>query len=77
MIINWMKKLNKYLKLLKISGFWLKKKSPKHLIVSAVIAHLIFVECYMIFGIIYVVNVESIEKFSEAVGVIPISAFLV
>jgi 7tm Odorant receptor len=72
MAINWMEPLEKIIKLLKISGLWLNKSSSKCLITVAVLLHIIFVEIFLILCIIYLVNVQSIEDMTEAVGVIPL-----
>jgi 7tm Odorant receptor len=69
MAIDWMKPLDKVIKVLKFFGLWMEKSSSKILI--AVIVHLALVELSMILSVIYLSNVQSIEDFSEAVGVIP------
>jgi hypothetical protein len=50
----------------------MEKSSSKMLIAIAVIVHLVLDELSMILSVIYLSNVQSIEDFSEAVGVIPV-----
>jgi 7tm Odorant receptor len=70
MAINWMEPFEKINKLLKISGLWMDQSFPKLLITILVILHIFFVEIFTIFGIFYLINVESIKDFSEAVGTV-------
>jgi 7tm Odorant receptor len=70
MAINWMKPFNKLIKLLKILGLWLDKSSSKCSIAIAVILHVLFVEIFMIFGTINLINVQKIVNFFEGVGFI-------
>jgi 7tm Odorant receptor len=70
MAINWMEPFDKITKVLKISGLWLQKSSPKCLITVAVLMHFLFLEVFVIFGIVYLVNFKNIEDFSVALGVV-------
>jgi 7tm Odorant receptor len=67
-----MKPFEKLIKWLKISGLWKVESSSKYLAVIAVILHIVFVEFFLIFGIICFVNVKDIVDFSEINGVLPL-----
>jgi 7tm Odorant receptor len=65
-----MEPFDKIIKLLKMSSLWLEKGCSKCWIAIAVIIHLVSVDLLVIFGMIYLVSVQSIEDFSEAVAFI-------
>jgi 7tm Odorant receptor len=71
MAINWMEPFDKITKVLKISGLWLEKGCSRHLVWIAIIVHLLCVEFFVVFGVVYLVNVQNIEDFAEALGVVP------
>jgi 7tm Odorant receptor len=72
MAINWMEPFDKIIKLLEMFGLWLDKSSSKCLIAVAVLLHVALNDLIVIFGIIYIVNVRTVEDLSDAVGVIPL-----
>jgi predicted phage tail protein len=71
MAIDWMKPLDKVIKVPKFFGLWTGKSSSKISIAIAVIVHFALVELSMILSIVYFSNVQSIEDFSEDVGLVP------
>jgi 7tm Odorant receptor len=72
MAINWMDPFDKIMKILKMSQLLLHKSSSKCLIAVAFLLHFILNDISMIFGIINIFNVQTIEELSEGVGVIPL-----
>lgn len=69
---NWMQIFELLLKFIEKSGILQNKKASKYSIALAFIVHLIFAECFVLFGVIHLLNVQNVNTFSESIGVIPL-----